>query len=108
MYNLEPITLSRKNDKKNFFPKRPTSHISVRIHTSQQKIKHHFQFQVNMYDKNLKSVTSHDLDSPSLCHKLSHLLRPPPSSSTVTYFMDGPLDKSLTSHCSLDKRLSGC
>ena len=30
------------------------------------------------------------LFTPSPCHKLSHLLGPPPSSS-VTYFMDGPL-----------------
>src|SRR6218665_1561376 len=35
------------------------------------------------------SVTSHALDLPSPCHKLSHLLGPPPPSS-VTYFMDGP------------------
>ena len=28
--------------------------------------------------------------NPSPCHKLSHLLGPPPPSS-VTYFMDGPL-----------------
>ena len=28
--------------------------------------------------------------TPSLCHKLSHLLGPPPPSS-MTYFMDGPL-----------------
>ena len=31
--------------------------------------------------------------TPSLCHKLSHLLGPPPPSS-VTYFMDGPKDGS--------------
>src|SRR6218665_2302205 len=35
------------------------------------------------------SVTSHAL-YPLPCHKLSHLLGPPFSSS-VTYFMDGPL-----------------
>ena len=34
------------------------------------------------------SVTSHALD-PLPCHKLSHLLGPPPPSS-VTYFMDSP------------------
>ena len=29
--------------------------------------------------------------TPSLCHKLSHLLGPPPPSSvTYMYFMDGP------------------
>src|SRR6218665_3140538 len=31
------------------------------------------------------------LFTPSLCHKLSHLLGPPPPLSSVTYFMDGPL-----------------
>jgi len=31
------------------------------------------------------------LTLPSPCHKLSHLLGPPPTSS-VTYFMDGPMD----------------
>ena len=36
------------------------------------------------------SVTSHALDPPSPCHKLSHLLGPLPS-SIVMYFMDGPL-----------------
>src|SRR6218665_1010481 len=35
------------------------------------------------------SVMLHALD-PLPCHKLSHLLGPPPPSS-VTYFMDGPL-----------------
>ena len=36
------------------------------------------------------SVTSHALyPPPTPCHKLSHLLGPPPPSS-VTYFMDGP------------------
>src|SRR6218665_372953 len=29
--------------------------------------------------------------TPSLCHKLSHLLGPPQPSSCVTYFMDGPI-----------------
>ena len=44
----------------------------------------------HVYDKeNFISVTSHALD-PLPCHKLSHLLGPPPLSS-VTYFMDGPL-----------------
>jgi len=36
------------------------------------------------------SVMSQALDPPSPCHKLSHLLGPPPPSS-ATYFMDGPL-----------------
>ena len=41
-----------------------------------------------MYDTNLykRDVTC---SSPLLCHKLSHLLGPLPSS--VTYFMDGPI-----------------
>src|SRR6218665_1694847 len=34
------------------------------------------------------SWASDPRDAPSPCHKLSHLLGPPPSS--VTYFMDGP------------------
>src|SRR6218665_2546719 len=38
--------------------------------------------------KKIISVTSHAL-YPLPCHKLSHLLGPPPPSS-VTYFMDGP------------------
>ena len=46
----------------------------------------------HMYDKKFISVTSHAVDPPSLCHKLSQLLGPPPSS--VTYFMDGPIAKS--------------
>src|SRR6218665_228562 len=41
-----------------------------------------------MYDKFFISVTSHALD-PLPCHKLSHLLGPPPS--CMTYFMDGPI-----------------
>src|SRR6218665_2345652 len=50
-YNLEPITLPRKNDK-NFISNITirgllvTSDISVRIHPSEQKIKHNFQFHV--------------------------------------------------------------
>ena len=32
--------------------------------------------------------------TPSPCHKLSHFLGPPPLSS-VTYFMDGPLEEAL-------------
>src|SRR6218665_565394 len=47
-------------------------------------------FMFHMYDKKFISVTSHALDLPLLCHKLSHLLGLPPPSS-VTYFMDGPL-----------------
>ena len=35
------------------------------------------------------SETSHALDPPSPCNKLSQLLGPLPTSS-VTYFMDGP------------------
>src|SRR6218665_1667918 len=31
-----------------------------------------------VYDKKRISVTSHALNPPSLCHKLSHLLGPPP------------------------------
>ena len=47
-------------------------------------------FMFHKYDKTFISVTSHALDLPSPCHKLSHFLGPPPPSS-VTYFMDGPL-----------------
>ena len=44
-----------------------------------------------MYDKNVykRDVTC---SWPLPCHKLSHLLEPP-SPSSVTYFMDGPIDK---------------
>jgi len=42
-------------------------------------------FMFRMYDKKIISVTSHALYPP--CHKLSHLLGPPPPR---TYFMDGP------------------
>jgi len=31
------------------------------------------------------------LFTPSPCHKLSHLLGPPPPPSSVTYFLEGPL-----------------
>src|SRR6218665_603158 len=50
-----------------------------------------------MYDKNFfRSVTSHDLDSPSPCYKLSHLLRPLPPPRAIlgirgivkTWFID--------------------
>jgi len=46
-------------------------------------------FMFNMYDKKLykRDVTC---AWPPPCHKLSHLLGPPPPSS-VTYFMDGPI-----------------
>ena len=56
MYNLEPITLSRKNDKKNFIPK-----ITIRgllVTFLSEYIRHNrkfsiiFNFRFNMYDKN--------------------------------------------------------
>src|SRR6218665_980186 len=53
-------------------------------------------FMFHMYDKNCLSVTSHALD-PLSCHKLSHLLGPPPPSS-VTYFMDGPYWQNEANH----------
>ena len=34
-------------------------------------------------------MMSYALDPPPPCHKLSHLLGPPPPS--MTYFMDGPI-----------------
>jgi len=37
-----------------------------------------FNFRFRMYEKKLKSVTSHMLLDPSPCHKLSHLGTPPP------------------------------
>ena len=52
MYNLEPITLSRKIDKNFILNIRGllvSSDISVRMHPSEQKIKHHFKFQVSYY-----------------------------------------------------------
>src|SRR6218665_3390470 len=101
MYNLEPITLLRKNDKKNFIPK--ITIIGLLVTFLSEYIRHNrklsiiFNFRFNMYDKkNLKSVTSHDLDSPSPCHKLSHLLRPPSFPSSMTYFMDGSKSRRLS------------
>jgi len=38
----------------------------------------------HMYDNKFISVTSHALD-PSPCHKLSHLLGPPPLERDVLY-----------------------
>jgi len=46
-------------------------------------------FMFHMYDKKCISVASHAPDR-SPCHKLSHLLGPPPPPSSMTYFMDGP------------------
>src|SRR6218665_3784849 len=46
-----------------------------------------FNFRFHMYEKNLKSVRSHALGPPPLCHKLSHLLGPP---SSVMYFYGRP------------------
>jgi len=54
-----------------------------------RKLKITLNFMFHMYDKKIISVTSHALYPPPPCHKLSHLLGPPPLSS-VTYFMDGP------------------
>src|SRR6218665_1503166 len=51
------------------------------------------------------SVTSHALDPPPPCHKLSHLLGSPPSSS-VTYFMDGPLDDDINSQAFIKAAIS--
>jgi len=50
MYNLEPIPLSSKNDK-NFISKITIRRLGLLVtflseYMSQQKIKHHFQFQV--------------------------------------------------------------
>jgi len=53
---------------------------SVRIHPSQQKVKHHFQFQFDMYDKKIK-VWHHMILTLSACHKLSHVLGPSPLTS---------------------------
>ena len=64
---------------------------SVSISPLQQKVKHHFQYHVSyviMNDKKFKSVMSHALGP--LCHKLSRFLGPP-SPSSMTYFMGGPL-----------------
>ena len=50
------------------------------------------KYEINLKIMNcekIQSVTSHNLYSPSPCHKLSHFLRPLPPWS-VTYFMDGP------------------
>ena len=42
-----------------------------------------FNFRFHMYEKNLKSVTSHAL-GPIPCHRLSHLLGPPPPRAWLT------------------------
>src|SRR6218665_1576718 len=44
-----------------------------------------FNFRFHMYEKNLKSVTSHALGPPLPCHKLSHLLGHPPPERDVLY-----------------------
>src|SRR6218665_171459 len=54
-----------------------------------RKLKITLDFMFHMYDKKFVSVTPHALD-PLHCHKLLHLLGPPHSPSSVTYFMDGP------------------
>src|SRR6218665_1899286 len=59
-------------------------------------------FMFRMYDKKFISVTSHAL-YPSLCHKLSHLLGPPPPSS-VTFVMDGPLSTLMVRSLKLNIR----
>src|SRR6218665_1381363 len=56
-----------------------------------RKLKITFKFRFHMYEKNLKSVTSH---APCPCLKLSHLLGPLPPPESVTYFMDGPKRRS--------------
>src|SRR6218665_3515227 len=43
-----------------------------------RKLKITLNFMFHMYDKKFISVTSHALYPPPLCHKLSHLLGPPP------------------------------
>ena len=50
-----------------------------------EKLNITLNFMFNMNDKKCISVTSHALDLPSPCHKLSHLLGPPPAPSSVTY-----------------------
>ena len=42
-------------------------------------------FMFRMYDQKCTSVTSHALDPPSSCHKLSHLLGPPPLERDLLY-----------------------
>jgi len=49
----------------------------------------------HMYDKFFYKCDVTCSLPPPLCHKLSHLLGPPPLSS-VTYFMDGPLYQIIT------------
>src|SRR6218665_1723999 len=68
MYNLDPITLLRKNDKKTF------SKITIRgllVTFLSEYIRHNrklsiiFNFRFNMYDKKFEKLESHDLDSSS-------------------------------------------
>ena|SRR6218665_1989421 len=69
---------------------------SVRIHPLQQKAKTSLSILgficMEIFSK--CDVTCYWI--PSSCHKLSHLLGPPPTSS-VTYFMDGPRPTSRNS-----------
>ena len=55
-------------------------------------------FVFRMYDKKNLQVWRHMLFNPSPCHKLSHLLGPPPPLS-VTYFMDGLWVTYVENHC---------
>ena len=59
MYNLEPITLSRKNDKKNFIPKITIRGLLVTFLSEYIHVRHNsklsiiFNFRFNMYDKKI-------------------------------------------------------
>src|SRR6218665_2960925 len=55
---------------------------------SNRKLNITFNFRFHMYEIFLKCDATCSWTPPP-CHKLSHLLGPPPPSS-VTYFMDGP------------------
>src|SRR6218665_1153757 len=54
------------------------------IHNN-RKLNITFNFRFHMYERIFKSVTSHALGPRRLCHKLSHLLGPLASPSSVTY-----------------------
>src|SRR6218665_360888 len=91
MYNLEPITLSRKNYKeKNFIPKSTFRGLLVTFLSEYirhiRKLSINFNFRFNMYDKKkLKSVTSHDLDSPPPVTNRHTFLDPLPLERDVLY-----------------------
>jgi len=70
-----------------------------------RKLTINFNVTFHMYDKNFSKCDVTCSWTPSPCHKLSHFLGPP-SPSSVTYFMDGPLPLSQTTKIPLDNYIT--